>query len=156
MKKIFNFLVVTLFVTLAAGVTARAQNTVAQTGSSSPQLAATNPTSITTNLPANQASSLSSLPEADMLIYINPQRILNEVVPKLLPAKDVEEMRKAFDDVKKNVGIDPTKVDYIVLAVRFKKADGRSQLPAAGIHGGGERGFQRRIAHGAGANGIER
>jgi hypothetical protein len=42
-------------------------------------------------------------------------------VPKVLPAKDVEEMRKAFDDVKKTVGIDPTKIDYIVLAVRFKK-----------------------------------
>lgn len=122
-KKIFSFLVVILFVTLAAGVTARAQNTVGQTGSSSPQLAATNPTSITTNLSADQAvvSSLSSLPEADMLIYINPQRILNEVVPKLMPAKDVEGMRKGFDEVKKNVGIDPTKVDYIVLAVRFKK-----------------------------------
>jgi hypothetical protein len=61
------------------------------------------------------------LPEADMLIYINPQRIINEVIPKVLPAKDVEEMRKAFDDVKKNVGINPTSVDYIVLAVRFKK-----------------------------------
>lgn len=123
MKKIFHFLIVILFVTLAAGVTARAQNTAGQTGPSSRQLAATNPTSLTTNLPANQAvvSSLSSLPEADMIIYINPQRILNEIVPKLMPAKDVEEMRKAFDDVKKNVDIDPTKVDYIVLAVRFKK-----------------------------------
>jgi hypothetical protein len=120
-KKILNFLVVTLFVTLSAGIIARAQNTVGQPGSRSPQLAATNPTSITPNLPANQASSLSSLPEADLLVYINPQRILNEVVPKFLPAKDVEQMRKAFDDVKRDAGIDPTKVDHIVLAVRFKK-----------------------------------
>ncbi|MGI9069530.1 MAG: hypothetical protein ACR2HX_24385 [Pyrinomonadaceae bacterium] len=124
MNKIFNFLVVVLFVTLAAGLTARAQNALAQTGHAglgSPHLAAVNSTSVT-NLPANQVvSSLASLPEADMLIYINPQRILNEVVPKVLPAKDVEEMRKAFDDVKKTVGIDPTKFDYIVLAVRFKK-----------------------------------
>jgi len=122
-KNIINFLVVILFVSSAAGVTARAQNTVGQTGLSSPQLAATNPASLTTNLSANQAvvSSLSGLPEADMLIYINPQRILNEIVPKLLPAKDVEGMRKAFDEVKKTVDMDPTKVDYIVLAVRFKK-----------------------------------
>lgn len=124
MKKIYNFLVVVLFVTIAAGLTARAQNTLAQTGHAglgSPQLAAINPTSVT-NRPANQVvSSLASLPEADMLIYINPQRILNEVVPKLLPAKDVEEMRQAFADVKKTVGIDPTKIDHIVLAVRFKK-----------------------------------
>lgn len=121
MKKLFNFLVVVLFITVAAGMTARAQNPVGQTGLTTAQLTSGNPTSITTTLPANQASSLSSLPEADMLIYINPQRILNEVVPKLLPAKDVEGMRKAFEDVKKDVGIDPTKVDYIVLAVRFKK-----------------------------------
>ena len=123
MKKIFHSLVVVLFVTLAAGLTARAQNPVAQTGSSNPQLAATNPARITTNPFANQtvAGALASLPEADMLIYINPQRILNEVVPKLLSAKDVEEMRKGFDEVKKNVGVDPTRVDYIVLAVRFKK-----------------------------------
>ena len=121
MKKIFNFLVVILFVILAAGVTAPAQTSAGQTSSRSPQLAASNPTSITTNLSATQASSLSSLPEADMLIFINPQRILNDVVPKLLPAKDVEEMRKGFDEVKKNVGINPTQVDFIVLAVRFKK-----------------------------------
>lgn len=120
-KKLFNFLVVTLLVTLAAGVIAQAQNIVGQPGSRSPQLAATSPTSITTNITANQASALSSLPEADMLIYINPQRILNEVVPRFMPAKDVEEMRKGFDEVKRNAGIDPTKVDYIVLAVRFKK-----------------------------------
>ena len=123
MKKIFHSLVVILFVTLAAGLTARAQNRVAHSGSSNPQLAATNPAQITTSPFANQtvAGALSSLPEADMLIYINPQRILNEVVPKVLSAKDVEEMRKGFDEVKKNVGVDPARVDYIVLAVRFKK-----------------------------------
>ncbi len=124
MNKIYNFLVVVLFVTLAAGLTARGQNPLAQTGhagSGRPQLTAINATSVS-SLPANQVvGSLASLPEADMLIYINPQRVINEVVPKVLPAKDVEEMRKAFDDVKKTVGIDPTKIDYLVLAVRFKK-----------------------------------
>jgi hypothetical protein len=66
-------------------------------------------------------NSLSSLPEVDTLIYINPQRILNEVVPKLMPAKDVEGMRKGFEEVKKNAGIDPTRIDYVVIATRFKK-----------------------------------
>jgi hypothetical protein len=121
-KKIFNFLVVTIFVALAAGVPVLAQTNRAQTGPGSPTLAAVNPTSINA-VSLNQAtiSSLSNLPEADMLIYINPQRIINEVVPKVLPPKDVEEMRKAFDDVKKNVGINPQNVEYLVLAVRFKK-----------------------------------
>lgn len=118
MKKISKFLVLTLFITISAV----AQTTMAQTGSGSATLAATNPTSITT-LSANQTtiSSLSSLPEADMLIYINPQRIINEVIPKVLPAKDVAEMRKAFEDIRRDVGINPTSVEYIVLAVRFKK-----------------------------------
>jgi hypothetical protein len=66
-------------------------------------------------------SSLANLPEADTLIYINPQRILNEAVPKLMPEKQVTEMRSAFNDVKQNVGIDPSKVDYIVIASRFKR-----------------------------------
>lgn len=118
----FSFPIAVLLVVLATFVTARTQNIQVQTGSTSPHLAATNATANTPNLTLPQAqSSLGSLPEADLLIYINPQRIINEVVPKLLPAKDVEEMRKAFDDVKKQVGVDPTRVEYIVLAVRFKK-----------------------------------
>jgi hypothetical protein len=104
-KKLFNFLTMILLVMMVAGVTAWAQNSIAATA------------------PSNQAavSSLSNLPEADMLIYLNPQRILNEVMPKLMPAKDVEGMRKGFEEVKNNVGVDPTKVDFIVIATRFKK-----------------------------------
>jgi hypothetical protein len=77
---------------------------------------------VTSNaVPAQSAGSLSNLPEADTLIYINPQRILNEAAPRLLPEKDLAGMRKAFGDVKQFVGIDPSKVDYIVVAVRFRK-----------------------------------
>ncbi|HKO60237.1 MAG TPA: hypothetical protein VJV03_03680 [Pyrinomonadaceae bacterium] len=76
------------------------------------------------NAPQNVIASLSSLPEADMLFFINPQRILNEVIPRVLPAKDVEEMRKGFEMAKQMAGVDPTKVDYIVLAVRVKKPTG--------------------------------
>jgi hypothetical protein len=114
-RKTLKFSLVVLLLVLASFVTAPTQSVQAQTGSSSPHLTATNPTA------AQAANILSNLPEADLLIYINPQRILNEIVPKFLPAKDVEEMRKAFDEVKKDTGLDPTKVDYIVLAVRFKK-----------------------------------
>jgi hypothetical protein len=75
-------------------------------------------------------TSLSTLPEADTLIYLNPPRILNEAVPKLLPAKDVEGMRKGFEDVKKNAGVDLTKIDYIVLAARFRKPTSDLQFQA--------------------------
>ena len=129
MKKISNVLIVVLFVIAAAAINTPAQNTQNNLGQAAarPQFIPANSnlvaTKITTTSPATQAlvSSLANLPEADALIYINPQRILNELVPKLLPAKDVEEMRKGFEEVKKNAGIDPTKVDYIVIAVRFKK-----------------------------------
>jgi len=136
-RKISNLLIVVLIVIAAAAANTSAQNALGQTSAAGPQLAATNSAAVTTTIPttspASQAvvNSLSSLPEADTLIYINPQRILNEVVPKLLPAKDVEGMRKGFEEVRKNAGIDPTKVDYIVLAVRFKKptADLNFQAP---------------------------
>jgi hypothetical protein len=113
---------IVILVVLATFVTARSQTVQVQNGTNNAHLTAINPTSNTTNLAATQAqSALASLPETDLLIYINPQRIINEVVPKLMPAKDVEEMRKAFNDVKTQVGIDPARVEYIVLAVRFKK-----------------------------------
>jgi len=66
-------------------------------------------------------SSLSMLPEADALIYFNPQRILNEVVPKFMSEKDVAGMRGSFEEVKKNLGVDPARVEYSVLAFRFRK-----------------------------------
>ncbi|HEY3026183.1 MAG TPA: hypothetical protein VGJ55_08545 [Pyrinomonadaceae bacterium] len=66
-------------------------------------------------------SSLSSLPEADTLVYINPQRILNDALPKVLPEKQVADMREHFIQMKQQAGIDPTKIDYVVIASRFKK-----------------------------------
>jgi hypothetical protein len=126
-KKFSNLLIVVLFVIAAVAVNTSAQNLLGQSGPGNPQFAPGNANVVTTKIanPSSAAqamvSSLSSLPEADTLIYINPQRILNDLLPKILPAKDIEGMRKGFEDVKKNAGIDPTKVDYIVLAVRFKK-----------------------------------
>lgn len=66
-------------------------------------------------------SALTSLPEADTLVYINPQRVLNEAAPRFMPEKDLEGLRKTFADVKQFSGVDPTKVDFIVLAVRSRK-----------------------------------
>lgn len=137
MKTISNLLIVVLIVIATAAVNTSAQNALGQTSAAGRQLAATNSAAVTTTIPTSSpasqtvVNSLSSLPEADTLIYINSQRILNELVPKLMPAKDVEGMRKGFEEVRRNAGIDPTKVDYIVLAVRFKKptADLNFQAP---------------------------
>ena len=121
MRKTFNRLAIVLWCALAVPALAHGQQT--STGSA----LAVNPQPVTTAsapTPQNVIASLSNLPEADLLFFINPQRILNEVVPKVMPAKDVEEMRKGFEMAKQMAGVDPTKVDYIVLAIRVKKPTG--------------------------------
>lgn len=69
----------------------------------------------------NNAAALANLPEADALIYINPQRIVNEAAPRVMPPAEITKMRSAFADFKKSTGIDPASVEYLVLAVRFNK-----------------------------------
>lgn len=66
-------------------------------------------------------NSLSILPEADTLIYINTQRILNEALPRVMPEKDLAELRQGMASVKQMAGVDPSKVEYVVIAVRFRK-----------------------------------
>lgn len=66
-------------------------------------------------------ASLSSLPEADALIYVSPQRILNEAAPRVMDPVEVGKMRATFAELKKSVGVDPSSVEYLVIAVRFHK-----------------------------------
>jgi hypothetical protein len=140
-RKLFNFLVVIVLASAAAPIFTYAQDSSTLNSSVSPQVTVA-PPSLATSARSNQAiiGSLSSLPEADTLIYINPQRILNEVVPKIMPAKDVEEMRKGFEQARTMAGVDPTKIDYIVLAVRFRKptAELNFQPPEALILASGD------------------
>ena len=97
--------------------------TVAKQSDSTSQLATLNPRASNTSSLTVQSvvGSLSSLPEADTLIYINPQRLLNDAAPKIMPADHLEKMRAGFADIKKSVGLDPSKIDYLVIAVRFRK-----------------------------------
>lgn len=141
MRKLSNFVAVIVLALVAAPIFTYAQDSSSPKSSVSAQVTVA-PASVVTNPQSNPAiiGSLSSLPEADTLIYINPQRILNEVVPKVMPAKDVEEMRKGFEQARTMVGVDPTKVDYIVMAVRFRKptAELNFQPPEALIVASGD------------------
>src|SRR5687767_2108179 len=128
-KKVFKFPILALATLLVSFGLADAQD---QNGTGNVNLTRTS-ASLPTPANQNTISSLANLPDADTLIYINPQRILNEVVPKVLPAKDVEEMRKGFEMAKQMAGVDPTKVDYIVLAVRVKKPTGDLSFQAPEI-----------------------
>jgi len=72
-------------------------------------------------LAQNSAAALANLPEADAVIYVSPQRILNEAAPRVMPPDEIAKMRDTFAEIKKSAGVDPATVEYIVLAVRFNK-----------------------------------
>jgi hypothetical protein len=71
--------------------------------------------------PQDAAAALASLPEADILVYLNPRRILNEAAPRVLPQKDLDNLQRGFAEMKTKAGIDPAAIDHVVLQVRFKK-----------------------------------
>ena len=66
-------------------------------------------------------ASLANLPDADVLIYVSPQKILNEAAPRLMPPAELAKMRASFADMKKDLGFDPSNVQYLVIALRFNK-----------------------------------
>jgi len=90
---------------------------------------ATSPT--VTAVSAQMNAALVALPEADTLIYINPQRILNDAAPKVMSESDVAKMRQQFGDLKRTVGVNPSQIDFVVIAIRFHRpsADLNFQSP---------------------------
>ncbi len=72
-------------------------------------------------LAQNSAAALASLPEADAVVYISPQRILNDVAPRVMSPAELTKMRGDFAEMKKSVGIDPSTIEYLAIAVRFNK-----------------------------------
>jgi hypothetical protein len=78
-------------------------------------------------------TSLASLPDADVLIYVSPQKMLNDAAPKILSSTEITKMRTSFSDVKKAVGIDPSAVEYLVIALRFHKPAGDLSFVAPDI-----------------------
>ena len=66
-------------------------------------------------------ASMANLTEADALIYVSPQRILNEAAPRVVDPGELTKMRGGFAEMKKAAGVDPSSVEYLVIAVRFNK-----------------------------------
>lgn len=79
------------------------------------------------------SAALANLPEADALIYVSPQRILNEAAPRVMPAAEVTKMRAGFADIKKAAGIDPAAIEYLVIAIRFNKPAGNLSFNAPDV-----------------------
>jgi hypothetical protein len=148
-QKTFSLLAATLLLIAALASGAQAQTALGQPKAGDAQLRVNNSreaANVSNVSPATQAviNSLANLPEADLLIYVNPQRILKEAVPKFLPEKDLEGMRKGFEDMKKTAGVDPTTLDYLVIAVRFRKptADLNFQAPEIMVISSGDFGAE--------------
>jgi hypothetical protein len=83
---------------------------------------------VNANAQAN-IDSLSTLPEAETLVYLNAPRIVNEALPRLLPEKENQELTKGLDQVKGFTGIDVRRLEFIVLAMRFNKPSGGMIYP---------------------------
>lgn len=81
----------------------------------------------------NNAAALANLPEADALIYLSPQRIVNEAAPRVMLPAELAKMRSTFADIKKSAGVDPSSIEYLVLAVRFNKPAGDLSFVAPDI-----------------------
>ncbi len=107
MKKHITTLTTLIVAVLALGASASAQNSL----------------TTATNAKASQAivSSLSNLPEADEILYISPHRIIADAAPRVLPEADLAKMRTGLGEMKKETGVDPSNIDYLVMQVRFKK-----------------------------------
>ena len=107
-------------------VTVVVLNVVAQGQNSSKSMA---PSHVLTASQMNAV--LSALPEADALIYVNPKRILNDAAPKIMSEADIAKMRQQFTDLKQSAGVDPSTIDFLIVAIRFRKpsADLTFQAP---------------------------
>jgi len=66
-------------------------------------------------------SALANLPEADSLVFINTQRIINEATPRVISQTDLAKLRQAFSDIKQASGFDPAHVEFVVIAMRFRR-----------------------------------
>jgi hypothetical protein len=66
-------------------------------------------------------AALASLPDADTFVYLSPHLILTEAAPRVMPEKELAELRQSLSRTKTDMGFDPSNIDFIVLQVRFKK-----------------------------------
>jgi hypothetical protein len=59
--------------------------------------------------------ALASLPDSQAVLYVNARRIVNDLLPRVMPAADY---RKLLGDAQKG-GFDVRQLDYAAVAIRF-------------------------------------
>ncbi len=66
------------------------------------------------------AQSLKRLPAADLAMYINARRIMNEALSGLIPARQYAMMLTSLKEMNQHTGINLSELNYIALTMRFK------------------------------------
>jgi hypothetical protein len=75
--------------------------------------------------PVDPRGALSSLPDSQAVLYVNAHRIVNEVMPRLMPAADY---RKMVEGARK-FGFDARGVEYVAVAARLADPPPANNLP---------------------------
>lgn len=75
--------------------------------------------------PVDARAALTSLPESQAVLYINARRIVNEMLPKLMPPA---EYRKILTQAEK-YGFDPRGLEYAAVGVRLSNPPPANNLP---------------------------
>jgi hypothetical protein len=74
-------------------------------------------------------ADLSNLPDSEMVVHVNASRIINDAMPRLVPEKELQKMRSGMDQMKAFTNIDLRNLEFLVVAVRFKKPSGGTLFP---------------------------
>jgi hypothetical protein len=79
---------------------------------------------------------MSSLPESDAIAQIKVNRVINEVIPRMMannPGK-LSEVNTNIDDFKNRTGLDPRSFEQIALGIRYSyPTEGVTKLITAGL-----------------------
>ncbi len=75
--------------------------------------------------PVNARGALSTLPDSQAVLYINARRIVNEVLPKLMPPA---EYRKFLTQAEE-IGLDPRGLEFAAVGVRLADPPPANSLP---------------------------
>lgn len=74
--------------------------------------------------------SLVTLPDSDVVIYLNASRILNDAMPRLVPEKELQKIRDGMDQMKAFTNVDLRNMEFLVLALRFNKPSNGMMFPS--------------------------
>jgi hypothetical protein len=75
--------------------------------------------------PTDARGALAPLPDSQAVLYVNARRIVNELLPRVMPPADYQ---KLLDTMHKG-GFDPHDLDYAAVAIRFAGPAPPSGMP---------------------------